>query len=139
MNKERICTVRGIFTGIYQWGEGWSQETAKKWYDYLENYRGIYWDYFRDSKELYGSDYLVSTGGAIFLHPMDFHAVLRSSGGRSRRGHDDELEDYFGGELDELKELCEGLAQACGGQFISMVAETQVIENNNLKQWEGRK
>lgn len=139
MNKERICTVRGIFTGIYQWGEGWSQETAKKWYDYLENYKGIYWDYFRDSKELYGSDYLVSTGGAIFLHPMDFHAVLRSSGGRSRRGHDDELEDYFGGELDELKELCEGLAQACGGQFISMVAETQVIENNNLKQWEGRK
>lgn len=23
MNKERICTVRGIFTGIYQWGEGY--------------------------------------------------------------------------------------------------------------------
>lgn len=139
MNRERICTVRGVFANIYEWGEGWSQETAKKWHDYLENYKGIYWDYFRDSKELYGSDYLVSTGGAIFLHPMDFHAVLRSSGGRSRRGHDDELEDYFGGELDELKELCEGLAQACGGQFISMVAETQVIENNNLKQWEGRK
>ena len=41
--------------------------------------------------------------------------------------------------LDELKRLCEGLAEACGGQFTSMVAETQEVENNNLKQWEGRK
>lgn len=139
MNKERICVVRGVFANIYQWGEGWSQETAQKWHDYLENYKGIYWHYFRDSKKSYGTDYLVSTGGSIFLHPMDFHAVLHSSGAKSCRGHNDDLEDYFGGELDELKKLCTELAEACGGQFTSMVAETQVVENNNLKQWEGRK
>lgn len=139
MNKERVCVVRGVFANIYQWGDGWSQETAKKWHDYLEKYNGIFWHYFRDEKGIGGSDYLVSTGGSIYLHPMDFRAVLHSSGGKCVRGNNDDLEDYFGGELDELKELCEGLAQACGGQFTSMVAETQVIENNNLKQWEGRK
>lgn len=139
MNKERICVVRGVFANIYQWGEGWDTETAQRWNDYLENYKGIYWSYFRDGKRSYGTDYLVSTQGSIYLHPMDFRAVLHSCGGKSPRGNDDPLEDYFGGELDELKRLCEGLAQACGGQFISMVAETQVIENNNLKQWEGRK
>ena len=138
MNKERICVVRGVFANIYQWGDGWSQETAKKWYDFLENYKGIHWHYFRDSKKSYGSDYLVGTHGSIFLHPMDFRAVLHSSGCRERRGHDDELEDYFGSNLDELKKLCEDLAEACGGQFTSMVAETQVIENNNLRQWKGR-
>lgn len=139
MNKERICAVRGVFANIYEWGEGWPQDVAKRWHDYLENYKGIYWHYFRDSKKSYGSDYLVGTSGAIFLHPMDFRAVLHSSGGKCPRGNDDMLEDYFGGELDELKALCEGLAEACGGQFISMVAEAQEIENRNLKQWEGRK
>lgn len=139
MNKERICAVRGVFANIYQWGEGWSQEVAQKWHDYLENYKGIYWHYFRDSKKSYGTDYLVGTGGAIFLHPMDFRAVLHSSGAKCPRGNDDDLEDYFGGELDELKKLCTELAEVCGGQFTSMVAETQVIENNNLKQWEGRR
>lgn len=139
MNKERVCVVRGVFANIYQWGEGWSQETAKKWHDYLKNYKGIYWHYFRDERGVGGSDYLVSTGGSIFLHPMDFRTVLHSSGGKCVRGNNDDLEDYFGGELDELKKLCTELAEACGGQFTSMVAETQVIENNNLKQWEGRK
>lgn len=139
MNKERVCVVRGVFANIYQWGEGWSQETAKKWHAYLENYKGIFWHYSRDERGLGGSDYLISTGGSIYLHPMDFRAVLHSSGGKCPRGNNDDLEDYFGGELDELKKLCTELAEACGGQFTSMVAETQVIENNNLKQWEGRK
>lgn len=134
MNQERICTVRGVFTGIYQWGEGWSAEVAKKWHDYLENYKGIHWSYFRDKDGWTGSDYLVGTNGGIFLHPMDFKAVLRSCGGRSPKGNDDDLEDYFGGTLEELKRLCEGLAEACGGQFTSMVAETQVIDNYKLKQ-----
>lgn len=138
MNKERICAVRGVFANIYEWGEGWPQDVAKRWHDYLENYKGIYWHYYRE-KSCGGTDYLISTGGNIFLHPMDFRAVLHSSGVKCPRGNDDMLEDYFGGELDELKALCEGLAEACGGQFTSMVAEAQEIENRNLKQWEGRK
>lgn len=134
MNQERICVVRGVFANIYQWGEGWDSETAKKWHDYLENYKGIYWHYFRDSKRMSGSDYLVSTDGSIFLHPMDFKCVLRSCGGRSPRGNDDDLEDYFGDTLEELQELCTELAEVCGGQFTSMAAETQIVENRNFKQ-----
>lgn len=130
MNTQRICTVRGIFTGIYQWGEGWSQEKAKKWDEYLENYKGIFWRAFKN-RDIW---YLVGTQGSIYLHPMDFRTVLHSTGCKSLRGNDDPLEDYFGSGLDELKRICEGLTEACGGGF-SMVAETQVIENNNLKQW----
>lgn len=130
MNKERICTVRGIFTGIYQWGEGWSQETARKWDEFFEHYKGIHWKAFNDK----GTWYLVGVQGSIYMHPMDFRTVLHSVGGKSPRGHDDPLEDYFGMELDELKRICKDLTEACGGGF-NMVAETQEVENRNLKQW----
>lgn len=139
MNKERICTVRGVFAGLYEWGEGWDTETAQRWHEFLENYKGIYWHYLAEDKAYGRTDYLVSTGGSIYLHPMDFRTVLHSSGGKCPRGNDDPLEDYFGGELDELKKLCTELAEYCGGRFTSMVAETQEVENNNLRQWEGRK
>lgn len=133
MNREKICNVRGVFTGIYAWGEGWSKETAEKWDDFLRNYKGIFWRAI-EPKSSMSSWYLVSTHGSVYLHPMDFDTVLKSSGGCSPRGNDDMLEDYFGSELEELKELCTKLAEHCGGSFTSMVAEAQIIENNNLRQ-----
>jgi len=131
MNKSTICSVRGVFAGIYAWGDGWDETTARKWNEFLENYKGIYWS----PRKVAGTWYLVGVQGSIFLHPMDFSTILKSCGGCSPRGHNDMLEDCFGGELDELKELCSQLAEHCGGKFVSMVAEAQTIENNNLKQW----
>lgn len=131
MNKENICVVRGVFSNLYYWGEGWSRATKELWDDYLTNYKGIYW------KPVLIKDtwYLVSTQGSIFLHPMDFRAVLKSSGGKCPRGHDDDLEDYFGGELDELATLCSELAERCGGKLATLQVEQQRVENNNLKDW----
>lgn len=131
MNKTSICNVRGVFTGIYQWGEGWTQEVSDRWDEYLKNYKGIYWQ----PVQIKDTWYLVCVGGAIYLHPMDFNAVLKGCGGRCPRGHDDALEDEFGGKLDELKRLCVGLADACGGNFSSMVAQQQEVEWQDLKQW----
>ena len=130
MNKIRICNVRGVFANIYQWGEGWSKETSEKWDNFLQNYDGCHWH----PVKIHDIWYLVGVEGSIYLHPMDFNAVLRSAGGRSVHGNDDDLEDYFGSYLDELKEICCGLAEACGGQFTSLVAEAQEVENNNLRQ-----
>ena len=130
MNKEKICVVRGVFTGIYQWGEGWDETVAWDWDTWLEQYKGIFWK----PVKIKGTWYLVGTHGSIYLHPMDFQTVLRSSGGCCPKGNDDMLEDYFGEELDELKELCTELAEHCDGKFTSMVAQAQTIENNDLRQ-----
>ena len=129
MNKERICCVRGMFQGIYAWGEGWDAETCAKWDNYLKNYKGNYWRAIEPEHRM-ESWQLISTGGSIYLHPMDFRTVLHSCGGRTNGNT--ELEQYFGGELRELKELCQGLAKACGGKFTTFIAETQVVENNNF-------
>lgn len=133
MNYIRICNVRGVFTNIYQWGKGWSNETAQKWNNYLENYKGCYWRAIKDNTS-YGCWTLLTTGGAVYLHPMDFNAVIKSAGACTPKGNNDELEDYFGGQLDELKKICTELAEACGGQFTSMVAQAHKIENDNLRQ-----
>lgn len=130
MNTIKICNVRGVFTNIYQWGKGWSKEKSDAWDNYLENYKGCYWHPVK-IRDIW---YLVSTQGSIYLHPMDFNAVLKSTGGFSPKGNDDILEDYFGSQIDELKKICNELAKTCGGQFTSLVAEAQETENNNLKQ-----
>ena len=129
MNKTRICEVRGRFQGIYAWGEGWDSETAKNWDEYLRNYKGNYWRAIEPEHRM-DSWELLTTGGSIYLHPMDFRAVLSNPGGKTNGKT--ELEQYFGGQLEELKKLCQGLAEACGGEFVTMIAETQVIENNNF-------
>ncbi len=133
MNTIKICNVRGVFAGIYAWGDGWSKEVANKWNDFLMNYQGNYWRVVRPESR-WDCWQLVSTQGSIYLHPMDFNAVLKSSGGCSPKGNDDLLEDYFGEHLEELKKLCTELAEYCGGKFTSMVAQAHKIENNNLKQ-----
>lgn len=129
MNQTRICEIRGVFSGLYAWGEGWSKEKARKWDEYLENYKGVFWTPVRPKCQM-GCWNLVSTQGSIYLHPMDFRTVLRSCGGKC--DGDTELEQYFGGELKELKKLCSELAEACGGKFTTMIAQTQVVDNDNF-------
>lgn len=133
MNIEHICVVRGTFAGLYAWGEGWSEEVANKWEEYWKNIKSIYWKYM-PAKYKTSSGQLVNTGGSIYLHPMGFSAVIRSAGGTCPRGNDDDLEDRYGGELDELKKLCEGACEVCGGSY-TQVAQAHTIENNNLRNW----
>lgn len=132
MNIEKICCVRGRFNNLYAWGSGWTSDKREKWDEYLENYKGIFWKPFKRK----GTWYLVGIQGSIYLHPMDFRTVLHSVGGCTPRGHNDDLEDYFGEELDELLELCTELAKACGGTFGPLVAQAQDVENNRFINWE---
>lgn len=130
MNKERICCVRGVFQGLYAWGDGWSSvENARKWDEYLANYKGNYWRPIRSEDNL-SCWTLVSIEGSIYFHPMDFRTVLRSSGGKTNGNT--KLEQYFGDELRELKQLCQEIAELCGGKLSTFIAETQEVENNNF-------
>lgn len=132
MNKMRVLNVRGQFLNIYAWGEGWTADKHDKWNEYLENYKGTFWRPVM-VKNIWR---LVSTGGCIYLHPMDFNAILNVPAGKSYRGHDDELEDRCGDELDELYRLCKGLAEACGGQFGGLTAGIEELDFNDLRVWE---
>ena len=130
MNKTRICEVRAVFEGLYYWGSGWkSNESAKAWDEYLANYKGNYWRAIAPKNNM-SCWHLMSSSGSIYLHPMDFRTVLHSCGGVC--SGKTEFEQHFP-ELEELKELCQGLAEACGGKLSSMIAETQVIENNHFE------
>lgn len=110
--EKTICYVRGTFHGLYEWGNGWSAETANKWEEYWKTARGVFWKYFKKGDE----EYLVTIGGAIYLHPMNFDVVLGSCGCTVNGKH-------FGSELEELKRLCDGAARACGGTFTMEVSE----------------
>ena len=123
----KTAVVDCKITGIYEWGEGWSQETSRKWHFILDHLKTIHWKYFKDDHGTLGSDYLVSLQGCIYLHPEGFRTVLHSTGGCSPKGNDDVLEDYFGSYLDELKEILTLLTEATGGEF-TLVASAKELD-----------
>lgn len=111
-----IITARGVFKGLYEWGTGWSStETEEKWRGFwsgLDRSKSTYWRHFKDGD----SDYLVSTGGSVYLHPMDFTMLVRKLGTTKVRLENGGLEERFGA-VDELRDLCAECAEACGGSF----------------------
>lgn len=62
--------------------------------------------------------YLVSVDGSIFLHPMDFRAVLHNCGCNT--------DDSFNCEA--LKKVCDKIAKHCGGTFDLEVSKPFEIE-----------
>lgn len=121
--KQRIVEVQGTFDGLYEWGKGWDFETASSWRKFWDTYNGCYWSFFKEEHSYGDSHYLVSTHGSIFLHPMDFHAVL--SGPNA-------------GVMSELKEACERCAEACGGTFGFSYRVAEVEFPSASKQWDGK-
>lgn len=130
----KICVVKGVFDNIYFWGQGYKDlETAQKWNEYWENSDISFWEYQKPKfRNCSGS--LVSTGGSIYMHPMDFRTVLHSSGVKCPKGHDDDLEDYFGSSLDALKKACEEVAELCGGTF-RMFVQCHDVKSDDLREW----
>lgn len=123
----KLCVIKGVFDDIYFWGQGYKDlDTAENWNAYWENVNANFWRY-RTPRHSCCSGDLVNTGGSIYMHPMGFDTVLHSCGVKCPRGHNNDLEDYFGSELDELKKLCEGVATMCGGTF-HLYAEVVDIE-----------
>ena len=119
MRKHTIL-VKGVFNGLYFWGEGWRDNSvAIKWREFWKNNKSYIWKYVR----LNDSDYLVSVTNSIFLHPMDFTALLTECGCLCNGS-------YFNDDIERLYKLCSECAEYCGGSFKMLVSEEQCSDYN---------
>lgn len=115
MSKEKIVVVKGTFNNIYFWGKGYRDlETANAWHNAWDEIKSVCWHHAR----LDDTEYLVSVQGSIYLHPMDFRAILHGCG-----CHTDDTYDCA-----ELKKICEEVAKKCGGTFDLEVSEEIAID-----------
>ena len=117
---EKIVLVQGTFDGIYGWGKGfYTPEQARKWEEALYEINDLFWKLVVEPHSYGDTHYLVSTGGSVFLHPMDFRTVLHSSGCNT--------DDSF--NCEELKKICEKIAEHCGGTFRLEVSKPFEVES----------
>ena len=109
----KLIIAKGTFHGIYKWGIGYvSQSAFSRWNSYWSSLDAIFWHHFATKD----CQYLVETGGSIYLHPMDFTLVLHKIGGSYRRDKNGNEYEIFP-EIEELDEICSKCAEACGGTF----------------------
>lgn len=102
--EETIVLVRGTFNNIYFWGKGYKDaETCQKWHNALKEVKSFLWSV----REVDDVSYLVGCNGSIYLHPMDFRAVLHSCGCHTN--------DTF--DCGDLERICKEIAEKCGGTF----------------------
>ena len=107
----KLIIAKGVFKDIYYWGTGFvSTEASAKWRAFWARQRdncGCFWQtYIHD-----GTPYVVSTGGSVYMHPMDFDLVLRKLGSSYQGG-----KEIFP-KVDELVRMCTECAAECGGSF----------------------
>ena len=107
----KLIIAKGVFKDIYYWGTGFASIAASaKWNAFWARQRdndGCFWrTYIHD-----GTPYVVSTGGSVYMHPMDFDLILHKLGSCHRGGK----EVYP--EVDELVCICTACAAECGGSF----------------------
>lgn len=120
MKTETLIRIKGSWSGIYGWGTGYyDKEKYLNWENFWDNINAIYWNSVI-ANDTFNTRYLVTTSGSIYLHPMDFTTVLKSSGVVCNGKH-------FDGEVRELKELCEKAAKVCGGTFTMEVSEEKEV------------
>ena len=126
----RIYAIKARFSGIYEWGVGWlSVKQNEAWDEYFEKLaqtkRPIFWGYYKREN----AQYLVSTSGSVYLHPMSVVAYLQSNVVTKEMKGGVWVEVF--GDVDELKEIMKGAAEACGGSVefsqmaISLVKDPQ--------------
>ena len=138
--KQFAIKVSGVFSGIYKWGDGFvsrDMQSAWDWFWKVEFGRKhrSFWKY-ADGDEFGGCGILSCNSGAIYMHPMDFKAVLVSSSGVviSTRGKDGkDYYNHFQSEIRNLNEICKECAEFCGGHFtltISSEFEINVPDAN---------
>ena len=130
-NKERICLVKVKIDGLYKWGEGFTQETLKKWRDFwykeFPKKPRAYWRLVVSRSE--GScDNLISTSSNVYLHPMGFDVIMKSCGGCSKKFNKETnqwTEEYFG-EAAALEEIVKEMAEYCGCTYSFQRIEKEV-------------
>lgn len=124
--KVYAISIKGVFKGIYEWGVGFvSREMQRKWdefWNYHYSKRYAYWKYV-PGNSIGECGHLMSTTHCIYLHPMDFHAVLVNDGCcchnafREEGGKMVRTVSHFYTELETLKEACDECAKYCGVKF----------------------
>ena len=107
----KLIIAKGVFKDIYYWGTGFvSVKASAKWGAFWAEQRdapGCFWrTYIHD-----GTPYVVSVGGSVYMHPMDFDLVLHKLGSSYQGGR-----EIFP-EVDELVRMCTECAEECGGSF----------------------
>ena len=124
MSKEKIVVVKGTFHNIYEWGKCYRDaDTAKAWHNAWNEVKSFVWHHTR----LDNTEYLVSVQGSIYLHPMDFSAVLHGCGCHTSDTYD----------CAELKRICEEVAEKCGGTFDLEVSEEIEVDADLVPYTEG--
>ena len=112
----KVVTAKGVFKGFYEWGPGWTDlAAADRWCEFWEGLNATnpcHWRHFMDGD----CRHLVSVGGSVYLHPMDFTLLYRQIGTTKVCLDDGRWVEKFGG-VDELKEICEKCAEYVGGSF----------------------
>lgn len=109
----KLIITKGVFHGIYRWGSGFvSQAAYNRWRNYWLSVDAIFWHHFATKD----CQYLVGTGGSIYLHPMDFTLVLRKIGSQYSYDENGNKHEVFA-EIEELDKICSKCAEACGGTF----------------------
>jgi len=133
--------VRGIFNGIYEWGEGFkSRDIASRWNWYWKvefpKKGHLFWKYAQGG-DFGECGYLTGTDGSIYMHPMDFNAVLVSSSGcvcTSRGSDGKDYYNHFQSVLRTLKEICDECAEFCGGTFDLLISKEFAIETPDIRE-----
>lgn len=134
MNRFAI-SLKGVFENIYEWGEGFKdRETMNKWNTYwnsvFKTIRSLWWKY-AEGDSFGGCGHLSSMYGNIYMHPMDFSAVLVMDRGcvSVSIGRDGKkYYNHFGNIVRSLKEICDECAKYCGGSFRLEVSKEFRIE-----------
>ena len=102
--EETIVLIRGTFHNIYFYGKGYRDiEACQNWHKAIKEVKSYFWLV----REVEDVTYLVGCNGSIFLHPMDFRAVLHSCGCNT--------DDTF--DCGDLERICKEIAEKCGGTF----------------------
>jgi len=135
-DKRHAITINGVFNGIYEWGRGFmSREIADKWnWFWSVEFRKtdhLFWKYADGDMDFGECGILSCNSGSIYMHPMDFNAVLVSSMGCicTKRGDDGkEYITQFESEIKHLKEICDACAEFCGGSFTLYISPEYPIE-----------
>lgn len=123
--SHRRIDVKVNFKGLYTWGVGWVNYAVHRlWDEFLSNYKGTFWNHFK-SVSFIKADYLVSVGGSVYLHPMDFFTSVNIIG--STMCGDRETFPC----IEELIKFSNDIAKHCGGEAIVEYVKLHEFNDNS--------
>ena len=119
--RKTIAFVKVEFKGLYSWGKGWeSMDKCVQWKKFWQENGDGLWKHVAERSSL-KSEYLVSSSGSAYLHPMGFEMTLTGCGIMSGDG------SYLGFEIEALYNLCKKCAGACDAQFTMEVSDERKV------------